>query len=79
MAAAKASRKARTKLMAKKRLPRQKTEGWVRTGGAIGDPTMEELDKYNREGAGVDSSKVISVDGDANVNLPVKRINPSEA
>ena len=64
--------------MAKKRLPRQKTEGWVRTGGAIGDPTMEELDQYNRDGAGVDSSRVINVEDDPNRFLPTKRITPSE-
>lgn len=64
----------------KKILPRQKTTGWVRTGGAIGDPTMEELDQFNRDGAGVSfDAGLIDAEGDPNKMLPVKRINPSEA
>ncbi len=47
----------------KKKLPRSKE--WVRTGGAMGDPTMAELDAFNASGSGVDPSKVhpISSDG----------------
>lgn len=61
-----------------KKLPREKREGWVRTGGAIGDPSMEELDKYNLNGADVDESVVTAVDGDINCYLPVKRQEGSE-
>lgn len=62
----------------KKKLPRGKQTEWVRTGGAIGDPTMKELDDYNLGGADVDDSVVTAVDGDINEYLIVQRKPGSE-
>ena len=56
-----------------KKLPRGKQGDWVRTGGAIGDPSMSELDEFNLGGAGVDE-KVKVCDADINADLPVKRM-----
>lgn len=64
--------------MGPKKLPRGKQDQWVRTGGAIGDPSMAELDDYNRNGAGVEE-KVVAVDGDINCYIHVKRQPGSEA
>jgi hypothetical protein len=63
--------------MGPKKLPRDKQAGWVRTGGAIGDPSMDELDEFNRNGAGVEE-KVKVCDADINADLPVKRQPGSE-
>ena len=30
---------------------------WVRTGGGIGDDSMEEMERFNREGQGVSESE----------------------
>lgn len=64
--------------MARRKLPRDPQEGWVRTGGAIGDPTMNELDAYNCDGADVDPIE-IKVDGDPNIYLKIKRMPGSES
>lgn len=53
--------------MAKKKLPH--SDKFVRTGGAMGDPTMDELDKFNQEGASVDSSHVKNVGNDPNADI----------
>lgn len=63
----------------KKPLPHGKQDDWVRTGGAIGDKSMAELDDYQRGGAGVDESHVrVCKNGDPNEDLPVKRQPGSE-
>lgn len=56
-----------------KKLPRAKSSEWVRTGGFMGDPTMQEQDDFNASGAGVDE-KVKVCDADINADLPVKRM-----
>jgi hypothetical protein len=48
--------------------PKGKTKDWVRTGGFIGDDTMERMDEFNSKGAGVDSSKVKHVGGQQDPN-----------
>ncbi len=60
-----------------KKLPRDKSVGWVRTGGAIGDPSMSELEEFQKDGAGV-KEDVRYCDGDINADLPVKRQPGSE-
>lgn len=61
----------------KKKLPRAPSSDFVRTGGAMGDPTMAELDEFNRGGAGV-SEAVKDCDTDINADLPEKRQPGSE-
>ena len=49
----------------KKEKPHGDQTSWERSGGAIGDQTMKEVDDYNRNGAGVDKDlKITSVEDD---------------
>jgi hypothetical protein len=51
----------------------------VRTGGAVGDTSMDDMTSYNEAGAGVDESKVVDCDGDPNADLPQRRLKGSES
>lgn len=62
----------------RKQLPRGEQDLWVRTGGAVGDPSMAQLDAFNRDGAGVQVDERYC-SGDPNEDLPVKRTPGSEA
>lgn len=64
--------------MAKKRLPRAKSDEFVRTGGAMGDPSMAELDKFNQGGAGVSEKVEHTFDANDGVSL-IPRLPGSEA
>lgn len=61
-----------------KKLPRGKMNDWVRTAGAVGDPSMGELDDFNLKGGTVQDESVTYCDGDPNESLPVKRQPGSE-
>lgn len=41
----------------KKLGPKSEPAKWVRSGGAIGDTAMDELESWTRNGAGVDESE----------------------
>lgn len=61
----------------KKEKPHGDQTNWERTGGAIGDLTMKEVDDYNRAGAGVDKdleiNSVEDMGGDPNADVHLLR------
>lgn len=44
---------------------------WIRTGGYVGDESMEMMEKFNREGSGV-SDEVRNVGSDPNDDIHVE-------
>ena len=55
--------------------PKAKLTNWVRTGGAIGDDSFAENEKFNQEGAGVDEDDETEVGAMPNESVmrPLKK------
>jgi hypothetical protein len=40
-----------------KKGPKGKPSQWIRSGGNVGDPTMERMETWNQDGAGVEENE----------------------